>query len=390
MTPIDPDAASPYAPLSGVRVVAVEQAVAAPLCTRHLCDMGADVIKVERPGTGDFARHFDSVVKGQSTHFVWLNRGKRSIALDLTKPDGRATVDALLDGADVFVHNLAPGAIDRLGLGWDSVHARHPRLIDCSISGYGSEGPYRNRKAFDALVQGESGVMSVTGTEADIAKAGISVADLSGAMYALAAILAAMHERVTTGQGNRIVISMLDCLAEWMAPFVYQQVYTGRAPRRAGARHAMIVPYGPFKAADGVLVNLAVQNEGQWRRLCENVIEQPELLHDARFMSNEVRVRNRERLESIIERVISTMPSSTVEARLAEFDVPYGRVNSVAGLYEHPQLADRWFEMASEGGAVLGLAHPFASRDRQTPPRGVPALGEHTAEILAELNGNDA
>ena len=390
MTAMNADAGAPYAPLFGLRVVALEQAVAAPLCTRHLSDLGADVIKVERPGTGDFARQYDSMVAGQSTHFVWLNRGKRSIALDLAHPDGRETIDALLARADVFVHNLGPGAVDRLGLGWDSVHPRLPRLIHCSISGYGAGGPYRDRKAFDALVQGESGVMSVTGTEEQIAKVGLSIADIGGAMYALAAILAALQERVSTGEGARIDISMLDCLAEWMMPFVYQQVYTSQAPRRAGARHAMIVPYGPFRSADGVLVNLAVQNAGQWRRLCENVIERPELLRDARFSTNELRVRQRDELEPIIEQAVSTMSSATIEARLARFDVPYGRVNSVAGLYGHPQLAGRWFEVASEGGPVLSLAHPFAGRDHQSPPRGVPALGEHTEEILAELRRGDS
>ncbi len=385
MTPAHPDATSPNAPLLGLRVVAVEQAVAAPLCTRHLCDLGADVIKVERPGTGDFSRQFDSMVKGQSTHFVWLNRGKRSIALDLTDPEGRATIDALLGRADVFVHNLGPGAIERLGLGWEAVHERSPRLIHCSISGYGAEGPYRDRKAFDALVQGESGVMSVTGTEEDMAKVGLSVADIGGAMYALSAILAALHERARTGRGTRIDISMLHCLAEWMTPFVYQHVYTGRAPRRAGARHAMIAPHGPFKAADGVLVNLAVQNAGQWRRLCEKVLERPTLVSDERFATNELRVRNRDRLEPIVEEAVAAMTSETLETRLAEFDVPYGRVNSVAGLYEHPQLAGRWFETASPGGPVLALDHPFAGRAGQAPARGVPGLGEHTEEILAEL-----
>ncbi|HKV88103.1 MAG TPA: CaiB/BaiF CoA-transferase family protein [Candidatus Dormibacteraeota bacterium] len=383
------DDRAPYAPLSGLRVVAIEQAVAAPLCTRHLGDLGADVIKVEQPGTGDFARQFDSVVKGQSTHFVWLNRGKRSIALDLRSPDGARTINALLDRADVFVHNLGPGAIDRLGLGWDSLQGRRPGLIHCSIGGYATEGPYRDRKSFDALVQGESGVMSVTGTEAQIAKVGLSVADISGAMYALAAVLAALHERERTGRGKRIEISMLDCMAEWMMPFVYQQVYTGLAPRRAGARHAMIVPYGPFRASDGVLVNLAVQNAGQWERLCENVIDRPDLLRAARFATNELRVRHRDELEPIIEQVVSTMTSGEIEARLAQFDVPYGRVNSVEGLSKHPQLAGRWFEVASVGGPVLALAHPFAGPSRQAR-RPVPALGEHTEEILAELGFGDS
>jgi crotonobetainyl-CoA:carnitine CoA-transferase CaiB-like acyl-CoA transferase len=263
-------------------------------------------------------------------------------------------------------------------------------LIWCSIAGYGPDGPYRDRKSFDALIQGESGVMSVTGTDDAPAKVGISVADISGAMYALAAILAALHERERTAEGRLVEISMLDCLAEWMMPFVYQQVYSGRAPRPAGARHAMIVPYGPFRADDGVMVNLAVQNDGQWVRFCEQVLGRPELVSDERFTTNALRVRHRQELEAIIEEVLSAEVSGAIERRLAQADVPYGRVNAVAGLYSHPQLAarDRWFEVDSEGGPVVALASPFTSRGHGPPRRGVPRAGEHTEEIIAELSAS--
>ena len=388
---MSPTHGEPYAPLAGLRVVAVEQAVAGPLCTRHLADLGADVIKVERPGVGDFARQFDSMVQGESTHFVWLNRGKRSIELDLADGAGARTLNQLLERADVLLYNLGPGTLERLGFGWDEMHERRPGLIACSITGYGQEGPYSDRKAFDALVQGESGVMSVTGGESGPAKVGISVADISGAMYALAGILAALHERDRTGQGRLVEVSMLDCLAEWMMPFVYQEVYTGRAPKRAGARHAMIVPYGPFLASDGVLVNLAVQNPGQWQRLCAGVIERPDLVGDPRFATNELRVKNRKEFEPIIEAVLSTMSSKDIKARLVRSDIPHGQVNTVADLYAHPQLAERgrWFEVESPGGPILALASPFTSRGSQAVGRGVPRLGEHTAEILAELRAGD-
>ena len=332
--------------LHGVKVVALEQAVAGPLCSRHLVDLGADVIKLERPGSGDFSRHYDSFVKGQSTHFVWLNRGKRSVELDLATDRGREVMWALLARADVFVHNLGPGAVERLGFGWEEVHSRHPSLVVCAISGFGSSGPYRDRKAYDAILQGESGVMAVTGTKQDIAKVGVSVADLSAAMYALAGILAALHERGRTSQGKLVEISMLDCLAEWMMPFVYQQAYTGQAPERAGARHSMIAPYGPFTARDGIMVNLGVQNAAQWRRFCESVIERPDLTEDARFATNQLRVQNRAELEAAIEGAVSTLSSSLLEERLAQSDIPFGRVNSVERLRDHPQLLaqGRWLE----------------------------------------------
>jgi crotonobetainyl-CoA:carnitine CoA-transferase CaiB-like acyl-CoA transferase len=379
-------------PLSGVRVVALEHAVSAPLCTRHLADLGADVIKIERPGEGDFARHYDSVVKGQSAQFVWLNRGKRSVELDLKSPAGARIIAALIGRADVFVHNLGPGAVDRHGLGWNDLHSRWPALISCAISGYGADGPFRDRKAYDLLLQGEAGVLAVTGTPEQPAKVGISIADICAGMYALTGILAALYERRQTGQGKLIDISMLESLSEWMVPSLYHVLYSGRAPAREGMRHNMIVPYGPYRAGSGELVNLAVQNESQWIRLCERVLERPDIARDPRFSSNERRVHNRSALEPIIEEILSRWTASVVEARLVAADVPFGHVNSVADLAAHAQLAarQRWLEVESESGPIKALAHPFNISGLKQTSNPVPALGQHTAEVLAELGLEDA
>lgn len=373
-------------PLEGVRVVALEQAVSAPLCTQHLADLGADVIKLERPGEGDFARSYDSVVKGQSAHFVWLNRGKRSVEVDVKTPAGMRIVQALLSTADVFVHNLGPGAVDRLGLGWREIHARWPALISCGISGYGLDGPYRARKAYDLLLQGEAGVLAVTGTEEQPAKVGVSIADICAGMYAMSSVLAALYERTRTGEGKLIDISMLECLAEWMMPPLYHQLYSGHAPLREGMRHNMIAPYGPYPASDG-LVNLAVQNESQWVRLCERVLGRPELVRDPRFAANELRVRNRTELEPVIEQILGRWTAAEVEAKLSAADVPYGHVNTVAELAAHPQLAarERWLEVDSEAGTVKVLADPFNIGGMAKARGAVPRLGQHTAEVVAEL-----
>lgn len=373
-------------------MVALEQAVSAPLCTRHLADLGADVIKIERPGEGDFARHYDSVVKGHSAHFVWLNRGKRSIELDMKSPAGPRIMAALLGRADVFVHNLGPGAVDRLGFGWNDVHSRWPALISCSISGYGADGPYRERKAYDLLLQGEAGVLAVTGTLEQPAKVGISIADISAGMYALSAILAALYERTETGEGKPIDISMFECLTEWMVPSLYHYLYSGSAPAREGMRHNMIVPYGPYRVGGEDLVNIGVQNESQWMRLCELVLEQAEIARDPRFSSNERRVQNRAALEPMIEEILSRWTAAEVEDRLAAADVPFGHVNSVADVSAHAQLAarQRWIEIESESGPIKALAHPFNINGVKQTPRAVPALGQHTAEVLAELGFEDS
>ncbi|MFQ5854709.1 MAG: CaiB/BaiF CoA transferase family protein [Anaerolineae bacterium] len=374
-------------PLADIRVVALEQAVSAPLCTRHLADLGANVIKIERPDGGDFARHYDSVAKGQSAYFLWLNRGKRSVVLNVKDSAEYAVLETLLEQADVFVHNLGPGAVDRLGLGWESIHPRWPRLISCSISGYGQDGPYRDRKAFDLLLQGESGVISVTGTSEEPAKVGISIADISAGMYAFSAILVALYERERTGKGQLIDVSMLECLAEWMMAPAYHQLYGGAAPPRTGMRHNMIVPYGPYRVGDGSWVNLAVQNEGQWERFCNVVLRRPDLVENPRFWTNELRVKHRAELESLIEEVLAEDTRGSVTERLEAADVPFGALNDVADLLDHPQLAarDRWFEVDSPSGPVRVLAHPFNLLGVSQKAGAIPALGEHTEEVYREL-----
>ncbi len=372
-------------PLAGIRVVALEQAVAAPLCTRHLADLGADVVKVERP-EGDFARRYDAVVHGESAHFVWLNRGKRSVVLDLKVAGDREVLGTLLARADVFVHNLGPGAIERLGLGWDALHARRPRLVSCAISGYGMSGPYRDRKGFDLLVQGESGVIATTGTPEQPAKIGVPVADISGGMYALAAILAALYERERTGVGRLIEIALLETLAEWTMAAAYHQLYAGAPPRRSGLRHSMVTPYGPYRVADGT-VCLAVQTEGQWQRLCREVLGRPKMADDPRFRTNPLRVQHRAELESLIEKILSKHPCASVVERLEAADVPYGVLNDLAGLLTHPQLAarKRWFDVDSPSGPIRAFAHPMNIEGMPQRVGAVPALGEHTAEVRREL-----
>ena len=370
-------------PLAGVRVVSLEQAVGGPLCTRHLADLGADVIKVERPGEGDLARYYDSVVHGESSYFVWLNRGKRSAALDLRLDEDRVAFDQLLGTADVLVHNLGPGAVERLGLGWSTLHERWPRLVSCGISGYGSDGPYRDRKAFDLLIQGESGLLDVTGTPETRVKSTIPVADVAAGLYALSSILAALFARQETGLGSCIDVSMLDCLAEWMMVPAYHQRYAGAAPARSGARHNTLVPYGPYEVGDGKAVNFAIQTQAQWARFCVQVLDRPDLANDPRFSSNELRARNRAVLEPLVESLLADKTRPQVEALLEAADVPFGSLNSVDDLLHHPQLVarDRWFSVDTPSGPALALDPPFniSGLPRQQGP--VPALGGSTEEI---------
>jgi itaconate CoA-transferase len=373
-------------PLTGITVVSLEQAVAAPFATRQLADLGARVIKVERAGPGDFARDYDRSVHGQASYFIWLNRGKESIELDVKSVHGQQVLAALLARADVFVQNLAPGAAERLGLSAPSLRARHPRLICCSVSGYGPDGPYQHKKAYDLLVQCEAGLLSVTGTPEMPAKAGISVADIAAGMYAFSGVLTALYERERTGEGTSVDVAMLEALGEWMSqPYLYT-VYGGEEPRRTGARHASISPYGPYAAADGQ-VFLGLQNDREWAVLCREILGQPELVADKRFATNIDRVVNDGELTPIIETALAELTAADVEARLDAAGIANARLRTPAEFAAHPQLAarDRWRHIGTPGGPVRALLPPVTVTGREAAMGDVPALGQHTAAILAEL-----
>jgi len=374
-------------PLDGITVVALEQAVAAPFATRQLADLGARVIKVERPGTGDFARHYDRTVAGQASYFVWLNRGKESVVLDVKSRDGQAVLAALLARADVFVQNLAPGAAERLGLGAERLCARHPRLICCSVSGYGPDGPYRHKKAYDLLVQCEAGLLSVTGTPDEPAKAGISVADIAAGMYAYSGVLAALYERERTGLGTSFDVAMLDALGEWMTqPFLYS-VYGGQPARRTGARHASISPYGPYAVPGGSQVFLGLQNEREWAVLCERILHRPDLITDGRFGTNPDRVAHDDELTEIIERALRSVPPDELVSLLDEAGIANARLRTPEQFAAHPQLEarDRWRAVDSPGGPLRALLPPVSLPGREAAMGPIPGLGEHTAAVLAEL-----
>jgi len=381
-----PNSSAASLPLSGIRVVALEQAVSAPFCSRQCADLGADVVKVERPDGGDFARAYDSDMNGLSGHFAWLNRGKRSIALDLKQERDREAFGKLIDRADVFLHNLAPGAVERFGFGYEACRARNLRLVWCGISGYGPDGPYRDKKAYDMLVQAESGVVSLTGTPQAAAKVGISVADITSGIYAYSSILAALLARHHRGEGERIDISMLECLVEWAMPQIYMFQGAGRVPARVGIRHSGIVPYGAYACADG-LVTFAIQNQREWRRLCETVFENPTLADDPRFATNSDRLKNRVELESWIEQYFSNLSGKEIIARLERAEIANAALNDIPAVVAHPQLAarGRWTEADSPVGPIPALLPPHNLQ--HAPPRmgKIPALGEHTEEILAEL-----
>jgi itaconate CoA-transferase len=373
-------------PLDGVLVVSLEQAVAAPFATRQLADLGARVIKVEREGSGDFARDYDQAVLGQASYFVWLNRGKESIELDVKSARGQQVLAALLERADVFVQNLAPGAAGRLGLGAEELRARHPRLICCSVSGYGTDGPYRNKKAYDLLVQCEAGLLSVTGTPETPSKAGISVADIAAGMYALTGVLTALYERERTGAGTSVEVAMLDALGEWMSQPYYYTVYGGQPPRRTSARHASISPYGPYAAGDGQ-VFLGLQNEREWEVLCRQILGRPDLIADARFATNTDRVANDDQLTEIIETALRDVPPGQLGELLDEAGIANARLRTPAEFGAHPQLAarDRWRDVGSPAGPLRALLPPVTVPGRELAMGPVPALGQHTAAILAEL-----
>ncbi len=378
-------------PLEGVTVVAVEQAVAAPFATRQLADLGARVIKIERPGTGDFARSYDATVNGLSSYFVWLNRSKESLTLDLKKPGAAAVLDRLLARADVFVQNVAPGAADRLGTAPGDLRARYPALIVCSVSGYGSSGPYADRKAYDLLVQSEVGLLSLTGTSDAPAKVGISVADISAGMYAFSGVLTALYSRASSGRGATVDVSLFDALAEWMgAPAAYT-AYGGRAPSRSGLNHASIAPYGPVTTSEGDTVFVAVQNAREWVRLCTDVLRHAEVAADARFATNSLRVTNRAALDEAIAAVVGTLTTRELVARLETAQIAYARMKTMPAFIAHPQLTARrrWREIDSPAGRIRTLVPPVQIDDVEPRLDAVPALGAHTDAILGEL-GFDA
>jgi crotonobetainyl-CoA:carnitine CoA-transferase CaiB-like acyl-CoA transferase len=373
-------------PLSGITVVALEQAVAVPFATRQLADLGARVIKIERPGPGDFARGYDTTVLGQASYFVWLNRGKESVQLDVKTPEGIEALTALLAGADVFLQNLGPGAAGRLGLAAADLLARHPRLICGSVSGYGTDGPYAGKKAYDLLVQCETGLLSVTGTPEEPCKAGISVADIAAGMYTYTGVLTALYERERTGHGASFEVSLLDALGEWMSQPYYYTVYGGEEPRRTGARHASISPYGPY-AAGGGQVFLGLQNDREWVVLCEQVLGRPELVADPRFVTNPDRAAHDAELRSIIEGVFAALTPDEVAARLDEAGIANARLRTPAEFAAHPQLAarDRWREVDTPGGPVRTLLPPVTVPGREPAMGAVPAPGQHTDSIRAEF-----
>ena len=379
-------------PLDGVTVVALEQAVAAPFATRQLADLGARVIKIERPQVGDFARGYDETVRGLSSHFVWLNRSKESLTLDVKHAEGATILRRLVAGADVFLHNLAPGAVERLGFGSAELRAEYPRLITCAISGYGDSGPYRDKKAYDLLVQCEVGLLSITGSLEEPAKVGISVADIAAGMYAYSGVLTALYQRERTGVGAKLEVSLLDALGEWMGYPAYFTAYGGAPPPRAGASHATIAPYGPFTAGDGRQVNLGVQNEREWRALCKIVLERPDLASDARFASNSLRVANREALHEALNAVFSTMTSDALVERLDRAQIANARMNSVMEFWEHPQLAarNRWRSVESPVGALRALLPPVTMAGGEPRMDAIPTVGQHTDAILRTLGYDDA
>jgi crotonobetainyl-CoA:carnitine CoA-transferase CaiB-like acyl-CoA transferase len=374
-------------PLDGITVVALEQAVAAPFATRQLADLGARVIKVERPGAGDFARDYDHSVHGQASYFVWLNRGKESIELDLKDADGQAVLTALLGRADVLVQNLAPGAAERLGLGAPALRERYPALITCSISGYGPDGPYQHKKAYDLLVQCEAGLLSVTGTAAEPAKVGISVADIAAGMYAYSGVLTALYERERTGRGTSFEVAMLEALGEWMSQPFYYSVYGQRPARRTGARHASISPYGPYTAGDGSQVFIGLQNDREWAVLCERILHRPDLVSDDRFRTNTARVTHDDELTPIIDGALKAVPAGELAALLDQAGIANARLRTPAEFAAHPQLQarDRWREVDSPAGPLRALLPPVTVHGREAAMGAIPALGQHTAAIRAEL-----
>jgi crotonobetainyl-CoA:carnitine CoA-transferase CaiB-like acyl-CoA transferase len=380
-------AVSRLRPLDGITVVGLEQAVAGPFATRQLADLGARVIKIERPGVGDFARHYDESVKGSSSYFVWLNRSKESLTLDLKSPPAREIVGRLLEGADVLVQNLAPGAAERIGVGVATLRRRYPRLIPCTISGYGSHGPWATRKAYDLLVQSEAGLLSVTGTPAAPAKAGISVADIAAGMYAYSGILTALYLRAATGEVCPVETSLFAALGEWMGAPAHLTDATGHEPARAGAQHATIAPYGPFTSRDGRTIVVAIQNEREWASFCTTFLGDPAWATDERFARNSARIAHRAALNERVARRFAELDAPAATNLLDQAGIAHARLNTIAEFLCHPVLADedRWRQIPTPGGSVRALTPPVRLGNFPAQMGPVPALGQHTDAILSEL-----
>lgn len=374
-------------PLEGIKVVSIEQAVAAPFASRQLADFGARVVKIERPGAGDFARGYDEKVQGISSWFVWLNRSKQSLTLDLKHPDAPGILGRLLAGCDVLIQNLAPGAAQRLGLGGSDLISRYPQLIVCEISGYGSSGPYRDKKAYDLLVQNETGLVAITGTPEVPCKTGISTADIAAGMYAFSGILLALHTRRQTGRGTVLQVSLFDALSEWMLPAGYYQAYGGSPPPRTGSEHATIAPYGPYPCGDGKQVSLGIQNEREWAQFCSQVLQNPELASDARFHTNSRRSDNREALRAAIGDVFGKLTLEQIVDRLDRAGIANARMNSVQEFWEHPQHSSRkrWRGVGSPVGELPALLPPIVLEGMEPRMDAIPSLGEHTDFVLGEL-----
>lgn len=374
-------------PLEGITVVSLEQAVAAPFATRQLADLGARVIKIERPIDGDFARHYDTTVNGMSSHFVWINRSKESLTLDLKSKEGKEILEKLLSEADIFIQNLAPGAIDRLGFSPEVLNEKFEKLIVCGISGYGTYGPYVDKKAYDLLIQCEAGLVSITGTDDTPSKAGISVADIAAGMYAYSGILTALIQRSKTGKGSYFEVSMLEALGEWMGYPMYYSHYGGREPSRTGASHATIFPYGPFPANDGKFVFFSIQNEREWKRLCEEVMEKPEYVEDSRFNSNSSRVNNKNLLRGLIESAFMNFTANELVDRLESAKIANARLNSIEEFYRHPQLEarNRFREVQTPNGPIKALLPPATFNNFEPVMGGIPSVGQDTELILKEI-----
>ncbi len=379
-------------PLQGITVVALEQVIAAPFATRQLAELGARVIKVERPGVGDASRGYDTTVKGLSSHFVWVNRSKESLSLDAKHPEAKKILARLVADADVFVQNLAPGAAARLGLGAEELRARHPRLVWCGISGYGENGPYSAKRAYDLLVQCETGMLSVTGTEEQPSKAGIPIADIAAGMYAFSGILAALYRRMATNEGATLDISMFESLGEWLGFPAYFTSYGGKAPPRTGAYHATIVPYGPFKAGDGRTVFLGIQNEREFARFCEQVLGQPGLPKDPRYASASLRNEHRTEMNALIEGVFAGLTAVQVVEKLEVAGIANARLNTMQEFWDHPQLEarNRWRKVGSPAGPLDAMMPPLNIAGMEPAMGALPGVGEHTRSILAGLGYDDA